>query len=117
MKNAAYSYGLEAEEIALAYFISCGYSLAAKRYKTNCGEIDLVVFNEKTLVFVEVKARNNPLHMELISPKAIKRYCNAATIFLAMNPIYENKDVRFDYIYIESGEIKTHIEAAWDCSA
>lgn len=116
MKHAAYSYGLEAEEIAAAHFIKKGYLLIAKRYKTNYGEIDLIVCDEKTLVFVEVKARNNPLHTELISTKAVKRYCNAASLFLTTHHMYENKDIRFDYIYIESGKIKTHIEAAWDCS-
>lgn len=116
MKNTAYVYGLEAEEIALLHFTKAGYSLVAKRYKTKSGEIDLIVSNKKIIVFVEVKARNNPMHTELINQKAVKRYCNAASIFLAEHPEYEFFDARFDYVYIESGIIKEHIEGAWDCS-
>ena len=45
------------EDLALAHLERLGYALVARNYRTRYGEIDLVVFDGETLVFVEVKTR------------------------------------------------------------
>lgn len=45
------------EDLALAHFERLGYELVARNHRTRYGEIDLVVFDGETLVFVEVKTR------------------------------------------------------------
>jgi putative endonuclease len=45
------------EDLALAHLERLGYALVARNYRTRFGEIDLVVFDGRTLVFVEVKTR------------------------------------------------------------
>jgi putative endonuclease len=45
------------EDLALAHLERLGYALVARNHRTRYGEIDLVVFDGTTLVFVEVKTR------------------------------------------------------------
>jgi putative endonuclease len=45
------------ENLALAHLERLGYSLVARNHRTRHGEIDLVVYDGETLVFVEVKTR------------------------------------------------------------
>src|SRR5215470_5087691 len=45
------------EDLALAHLERLGYTLVARNHRTRFGELDLVVCDETTLVFVEVKTR------------------------------------------------------------
>ncbi|MDY5731086.1 MAG: YraN family protein [Eubacteriales bacterium] len=53
----AHIIGLMGEQIALAFLLQCNYTHIASRYKTRFGEIDLIMQQGDTLVFVEVKYR------------------------------------------------------------
>ncbi|MDR3576352.1 MAG: YraN family protein [Anaerolineaceae bacterium] len=48
------------EKLAAAYLIEKGCSLIDTNVRTPYGEIDIIVLNEITLVFVEVKTRTSP---------------------------------------------------------
>ena len=45
------------EELAAAHFVRLGFSILARNVRTRHGEIDLIVYDGHTLVFVEVKSR------------------------------------------------------------
>jgi putative endonuclease len=45
------------EDLALAHLERLGYELVARNHRTRWGEIDLVVYDDHALVFVEVKTR------------------------------------------------------------
>ncbi|MDP9485252.1 MAG: YraN family protein, partial [Actinomycetota bacterium] len=45
------------ERLALRYLVERGYELIERNYRTRHGEIDLVMRQGTTLVFVEVKLR------------------------------------------------------------
>lgn len=45
------------EDLALAYLLRRGYSLIDRNFSCSFGEIDLIMKDGKTLVFVEVKTR------------------------------------------------------------
>jgi putative endonuclease len=47
------------EKIAETYLIQQGLELLFRNYRTRFGEIDLVMRNSQTIVFVEVKTRTN----------------------------------------------------------
>lgn len=47
------------EDFALKYFKKKGFEICERNYKTNFGEVDLIVRKENLLVFVEVKARKS----------------------------------------------------------
>jgi putative endonuclease len=49
--------GRTGEDLALAHFQRLGFDLVARNHRTRHGEIDLVVYDGSTLVFVEVKTR------------------------------------------------------------
>lgn len=51
--------GGQAEELAAAYLNQQGLKLVASNYRCRFGEIDLVMRDGKTLVFVEVRLRSN----------------------------------------------------------
>ena len=57
MKKATYETGLEGEDIAEQYLVNLGFRTIEKRHREKTGEIDLIMEEGKTLVFVEVKAR------------------------------------------------------------
>jgi putative endonuclease len=45
------------EELAATHLVELGYAVLARNIRTRRGEIDLIVFDGSTLVFVEVKTR------------------------------------------------------------
>jgi putative endonuclease len=49
--------GQTGEDLALAHLERLGYKLVVRNHRTRWGEIDLVVHDGSTLVFVEVKTR------------------------------------------------------------
>ena len=56
-RRARYHTGLWGEFIATIVLSLKGYRILARRYKTHCGEIDLIAVRGDTVSFVEVKAR------------------------------------------------------------
>lgn len=53
------SKGRKYETLAEVFLAAHGHTLKAKNYHTRRGEIDLVMLDGQTLVFVEVRYRNN----------------------------------------------------------
>ena len=51
--------GLQAEKLAVNYLIEHGLKLVAQNYHCRFGEIDLVMLDAKTLVFIEVRLRTS----------------------------------------------------------
>jgi putative endonuclease len=51
--------GLEAEKLAATFLANHGLKLVTQNYHCRFGEIDLIMTDVKTLVFVEVKLRSN----------------------------------------------------------
>lgn len=57
MSARRYEQGVRGEEIALAYLTEKGMRELARRFRRGDGEIDLVMADGETVVFVEVKYR------------------------------------------------------------
>ena len=51
--------GLEAEKLAATFLMNHGLKLVAQNYHCRYGEIDLIMTDASTLVFVEVKLRTS----------------------------------------------------------
>jgi putative endonuclease len=51
--------GIAAEKLAATFLMSQGLKLVAQNYHCRFGEIDLIMMDAKTLVFVEVRLRSN----------------------------------------------------------
>lgn len=52
------SLGRRGEDLACAELEKCGYVIIERRFRTRCGELDIVARDAGVLVFVEVKARS-----------------------------------------------------------
>ncbi len=52
--------GLAAEKLAADYLVQHGMKMLEQNYHCRFGEIDLIMLDHKTKVFVEVRLRTNP---------------------------------------------------------
>lgn len=110
--------GKTAEFIALQYLRLKGYSLVACNYVTGrgtgAGEVDIIVKNSHTVVFVEVKKRKDlDTAAYAIKPAQIARIRRGAEAFLSTHQEYGDYDIRFDAILVESLLKIRHIENAF----
>ncbi|MGL5253640.1 MAG: YraN family protein [Brevinema sp.] len=92
--------GSEGERAAREYLLSLGWIFLHANYFTRKGELDLVFFNNKTLIFVEVKARRKSIGFEdAITKKKADHLYKAAEIYIDKEkPSFE--EMRFDAIYV-----------------
>lgn len=112
------STGDRGEEIATRYLLWQGYELICKNYRTRRGEIDLILRQGKTLVFVEVKLRRGAGFGEPAEAVTARKQATIRSVaeeyLVKTRPDFE--ELRFDVIGILAGpgspEI-THIEEAF----
>lgn len=95
-------FGAEGERLARSYLEKKGYHFIAKNFKRAHGEIDLIMDDGDTLVFVEVKSRHNRRYGEPIEAVGYTkqrhiRYC--ANAYIRERRI-ENRRIRFDVVEI-----------------
>lgn len=110
-----YETGLNGEQAASEWMNkNLGMKELEKRYKTKAGEIDLIMQDEETIVFVEVKTRTNAVSgsgLMAVDRNKQKRIANAAIFYLMKNGKL-NSSVRFDAVEICSGRV-LHIPNAF----
>ena len=111
-RKAAESRGRNAEASVAAVWESQGFSILAQRLRTKSGEIDLVVADPSTLVFVEVKARRTFTEAAYaVLPRQQNRLLQAANSALADHQDWHRPNIRFDVAMVCGGAIE-HIEDA-----
>jgi putative endonuclease len=117
-RQAAFRVGVTAESRAAAYLVGHGYAIAARRFKSKVGEVDIVARRDAELVFVEVKARRRLDDAAWsITPRQQKRIVAAAEAWLADHPDDGACNIRFDVILVARTGHAQHIPAAFDASA
>jgi putative endonuclease len=90
---------------------------AARRWKTQVGEIDIVARRRRLLAFIEVKARDRlDKAAEAVTDRQRRRIIAAAEAWLATHPEDAACDMRFDVILIAPWRVPRHIVAAFDAS-
>lgn len=97
--------GAWGESIAADYLRKKHYKLLATGYRSRFGEIDLIVFDRKYLVFVEVKLRKSSAFAqarEFVDNHKQERLRTTAEFYLAQNPTILQP--RFDIIEIYAPE-------------
>lgn len=96
--------GQKAEENALQFLLNQGFQLIVQNYHCQFGEIDLIVFKNELLVFVEVRQRKASVFgnaASSVTASKQRKISQAAAIFLQTHPQFETFDCRFDVIAID----------------
>jgi putative endonuclease len=85
-KFEAYLWGIIAEWLSYMYLFLKAYSPIDRRWKSPVGEIDIVAYKNKLLVFIEVKARPSiKAGLEAVSVHQRIRIENAARSWIAID--------------------------------
>lgn len=105
MEISSYAIGRAGEELAAKFLREQGFFIAARNYRSDRGEIDIIAENRDMVLFVEVKLRRYDagyLPREAVTNAKRKRLLHAAKNF-----IYRSKTTlqpRFDIIEITMNE-------------
>ena len=102
------------ENVAKNYLIGQGYKIVKTNFKNTIGEIDIIAYDEDTLVFVEVKYRNTAtfgLPREAVNMHKQNKIRMVATSYLKKYRLFD-KPCRFDIVEILGDEI-TIIKSAF----
>ena len=99
MKAEHLQQGEDAEAACCKYLQSQGLRLVDKNFSCRSGEIDIIMLDKTTLVFVEVRFRKNNTFgggLESITLSKQKKLRNTAELYLQKNNQYKN--ARFDVV-------------------
>ncbi len=99
------------EAIALTYLLRAGLVLIVQNFCCRYGEIDLVMSDSDTLVFVEVRYRRGARGalsfgdgVDSVSAAKRAKLVRAARMFLATQPRLANRPCRFDVVGVAGDE-------------
>lgn len=95
--------GAYAEDAALSFLQRQGLTLIERNYHCRRGEIDLIMQEHHTLVFVEVRSRRPHgfgSAAESVDYRKQQRLLAAAAHYLQAHPRHQNSPCRFDVIGI-----------------
>jgi putative endonuclease len=103
--------GQIAEQQACDFLQSQGLHLLEQNYRCYCGEIDLIMQEQKSIVFVEVRSRRRTDYgnaFESVNWSKRKKLIRTATYFLQMKKWLYKVDSRFDIVAIHpvAGKMK-----------
>ncbi len=107
MKRTGAQRGALAEDLALSFLQRAGLVLVARNARSRRGEIDLVMQDGATLVFVEVRQRTADRFggaAASISPRKQARMWHAAQAFLMRYP--STPGCRFDAVCIDGDQLQ-----------
>lgn len=100
MSKERINLGREGEELAKRFLRAKGYKIIESNFRTPFGEIDLVAYWKKVLVFIEVKARtsyNFGTPEESISREKKRKISKVASLYLKAKKL-DGVDCRFDVV-------------------
>lgn len=110
------------EDAATAYLERAGCTIVERNWRCSAGEVDIIVLDGETLVFVEVKTRRTGscgTPEDAVSPTKQRRLTRCARAYIAANSLDEC-DIRFDVVGIlpisEDRALLRHHRAAFAIS-
>lgn len=102
--------GSKGEDIAVNFLKQKGYKTLHRNYKTPLGEVDVIVKDNDTIVFVEVKARSSDAFgqpFEAVDYRKQQKLKKIALYYLKQNKI--ESSIRFDVVSIISKDGKAEV--------
>ena len=95
--------GKSAEKAACQYLKKLNFKLIEKNYRCRFGEIDIIMLDKQSLVFIEVRFRKNKNYgsgAESVTIGKQKKLINTASHYLQNHPESARYSTRFDVISI-----------------
>ncbi|MGH7893549.1 MAG: YraN family protein [Candidatus Binatia bacterium] len=111
--------GRRGEAVADAFVRALGYRVVARNFRCRAGEIDLIVLDGDTVVFVEVRSRTGTrlgTPLESVDGRKQTRVARVARYFLAAQGWYD-RAARFDVVGVRFDRDPPsveHVRAAFD---
>lgn len=108
-KKTTKTVGDAAEDRALVHLQTNGHTLVTRNFRCKCGEIDLIVNDNDTLVFVEVRYRKRDDYgsaLESVTASKQKKIQNSAQYYLQTKSLGESQAIRFDVVAISPNDIQ-----------
>jgi len=109
--------GRRGEEIALDFLLKKEYTLLRRNYRTPQGEIDIIVMDRGTVVFVEVKMSNRYEVADIgysVDRRKQARLRGAALVYLRDFCDTVERPARFDVILVNiANETVVHFQNAF----
>lgn len=101
--------GQEAEKIACDYLLQQGLQFITQNYRDKQGEIDLIMRDNTTMIFVEVRSKQSDIYgspIESITPHKQQKIARTALSYLQKQKLLHQIDCRFDIIGIHDHQIE-----------
>jgi len=93
----SYHSGLAAEDSVARHYTSKGHEIAAQRWRSSAGEIDLIAKKDGNVIFIEVKkSRDFGRAAQMLSRRQMTRIFHSAEVYLGQEPNGLDSDARFD---------------------
>ncbi len=101
------------EGVALKFLKQNKLQTITRNFHCKLGEIDLIMSDKDTLVFIEVKYRKNDDWVsaaEAVTKEKQKKIRRSAQLFILKNKKYNNWNCRFDVVSIEGNKSDPKID-------
>ena len=100
--------GSDKEQLAADYLTEQGVRIVERNFHSRMGEIDMIGYHGKYLVFIEVKYRSDTAHgsaAEAVNGRKQSRICRTADYYRYLHRLGDDVWVRYDVIAVQGEEI------------
>ena len=107
MTSLTQAIGSQAEQKAESFLRKQNLKFITRNYRCKYGEIDLIMQDQASLVFVEVRYRDQASHgsgLETITRSKKSKLIKTATCYLIEKNLWEKVPCRFDVISLDAAE-------------
>lgn len=108
--------GEAAEKNACQYLLEQKLTLVSKNFRSKFGEIDIIMQDQQTLVFVEVRYRKNDKFgsgAESITTTKQRKLIKTASLYLLQHPKANTLSIRFDVVSMAPQSNSTKMKIDW----
>ena len=113
--NQRHEFGRMAEDLALRYLQKHDLTLLERNFRSRFGEIDLIMQENNTIIFIEVRSRNNNafLHpVETIDHTKRNKIRKTSQVFMKKTSAWNLYNWRFDVITL-TGRSAREMKIEW----
>lgn len=101
--------GADKEQMAAEYLSSHGMRIIERNFRGRQGEIDIIGYEGKYLVFVEVRYRSSQNFgsaVETVDYRKQRQICKVADYYRFVHQLSDNIMIRYDVVAIQGEEIQ-----------